>query len=379
MRGGGIKIGRIFGIPIYLHSSWFLIFALITYSFAAEFAAANTNWTDGQRWMLGLVTSLLFFGSVLFHELSHSVVALRYRIPVNSITLFIFGGVARIARDPESPAQEFLIAAAGPLSSFALACGFWLLEAISSPATMPHELAISLWRINLGLAIFNLIPGFPLDGGRILRSIIWGINKDYTRATHFAARSGQAIAYGMIAVGIWISLRAYSDGGDILGGLWLAFIGWFLLTTARASYAQVAARGALEGLSAADIMTAEMTTVGRDMSLDEYAREVAGTGRRVHLVVSDGKLAGLMTLEALQTVPRDEWSMMSVQAVMLSRDTLEWAAPEEPAMELLDRMRRTEVDQMAVITGGNVVGLVTRDSVQRILQTRHDLARLAGR
>jgi len=379
MRGGGLKIGRVFGIPIYLHTSWFFIFFLITYSFAVEFSSLNPNWSETQRWTAGLLTSLLFFGSVLSHELSHSVVALRYRIPVKSITLFIFGGVASISRDPDRPGQEFLIAAAGPLSSFALAAGFWLLAAVSPSASIPYELGRSLRNINAGLAVFNLLPGFPLDGGRLLRSIVWGINKNYARATRVAARSGQVIAYLMIALGLFSVWQPSLLGGDMLGGLWLAFIGWFLLSAARSSYTQISVRGVLEGLRAADIMSAEMSTVGRDMSLEEYGQEVARTGRRAHLVVSDGQLMGLMTIEALQAVPREEWPMTSVQAVMVSRDRVQWAAPEEPAVELLDRMRRTEVDQMAVINGGNVVGLVTRDSVQRALETRSDLARPAGR
>jgi Zn-dependent protease/predicted transcriptional regulator len=379
MRGGGLKIGRVFGIPIYLHTSWFFIFFLITYSFAVEFSSLNPNWSETQRWTAGLLTSLLFFGSVLFHELSHSVVALRYRIPVKSITLFIFGGVASISRDPDRPGQEFLIAAAGPLSSFALAAGFWLLAAVSPSASIPYELGRSLRNINAGLAVFNLLPGFPLDGGRLLRSIVWGINKNYARATRIAARSGQVIAYLMIALGLFSVWQPSLLGGDMLGGLWLAFIGWFLLSAARSSYTQISVRGVLEGLRAADIMSAEMSTVGRDMSLEEYGQEVARTGRRAHLVVSDGQLVGLMTVEALQAVPREEWPMTSVQAVMVSRDRVQWAAPEEPAMELLDRMRRTEVDQMAVINDGNVVGLVTRDSVQRALEVRSEFAHPAGR
>jgi Zn-dependent protease/predicted transcriptional regulator len=379
MRGAGFKIGRVFGIPIFVNTSWFFIFLLITYSMASEFASVNPGWTDGQRWGLGIVTSLLFFGSVLFHELSHSVVALRYRIPVKSITLFIFGGVASIGKDPDRPGQEFLIAAAGPASSYLLAFFFWALTTVSPAASMVNALGDSLWKINFGLATFNLVPGFPLDGGRLLRSIVWGITRDYARATRFAARSGQAIAYGMIALGLWLAIRAYSAGGDVLGGLWLAFIGWFLLSAARASYAQINAHGVLEGLRAADLMTSEMSTIGRDMSLEEYAQEVARTGRRAHLVVTDGQLVGLMTLEALQSVPREEWGMTSVQAVMLARDRLQWAAPEEPAMELLERMRRAQVTQMAVITNGSVVGMVTRDSVQRALETRSDLARITGR
>ena len=379
MRGAGLKIGRILGIPIYLHSSWFLIFALITYSLGANFGSINPEWTAAQHWSLGLLTSLLFFGSVLFHELSHSAVAKHYRIPVASITLFFFGGIARISRDPERAGQEFLIAAAGPASSYVLAAGFWLL-AISTPdRTTLNALGTWLAFTNGGLATFNLLPGFPLDGGRILRSIVWGITKDYSRSTRIAARTGQAIACGMIAFGLWIAFRARSGGNSMLDGIWLVFIGWFLLSAARQSYAQVATRGALEGLRVADIMSAEMPTVGRDMSLEEYAREAARTGRRAHLVVSDGQLLGLMRVEALQGVPREEWPVTSVQAAMQSRDKLPWTGPEEPVLDLLDRMRATDVDQIAVVTDGNLVGVVTRDSIARVVQTRTDLGQLTSR
>ena len=377
-RGAGLKIGRVLGIPIYLHSSWFLIFALITYSYAGELALSHPEWSEPQRWSVGILASLLFFGSLLFHELSHSVVAMHYRIPVASITLFVFGGVARITREPDSAGQEFQIAVAGPLSSYLLSGGFFVLAAITAHGTVLNAVGETLAWINLGLATFNLLPGFPLDGGRIFRSIVWGITKNYSRSTRIAARSGQAIAYGMMGLGVLMAVRAYSSGGDIVGGLWLAFIGWYLLTAARQSYVQLEAHGALEGLRVADIMTAELPSVARDITLEEYGQEVARTGRRAHLVVSDGQLAGLMTIEALQAVPREEWNTTSVQAVMRSRDGLQCTAPEESATELLARMSNANVDEMAVVSGGNLVGLVTRDSIVRVVQARMDLGHLTA-
>jgi len=375
---GGLKIGRVFGIPIYLHTSWFLFFLLITYYFAGDFASRNPQWAGQERWPVAALASLLFFGSLLFHELSHSVVARHYRIPVASITLFIFGGVARITRDPDRAGQEFLIAAAGPASSYVLAGAFGLASLLTPAESLVHQVAFLLAWINFGLATFNLVPGFPLDGGRILRSIVWGVTKNFTRSTRIAARSGQVIACGMIAMGALFTVQAYTGGGDVLNGLWWVFIGWFLLTTARQSYAQVNARSALEGLRAADLMTGELPTVGRDLSLDEYSQEVARTGRRAHLVMADGQLVGVMTIEALQAVPRDQWTGTSVQAAMLTQERVQWTSPDEPALELLDRMRQAQVDQMAVIAGGNVVGLVTRDSILRAVQTRNDLGHLTG-
>jgi Zn-dependent protease/predicted transcriptional regulator len=374
MRRSGIKIGRIFGIPIYLHLSWILIFGLISYSLVDEFGARYPQWSGQQLWSLGLLTSLLFFGSVLFHELSHSVVARHYRIPVASITLFFFGGIASITRDPDSAGQEFLIAAAGPASSYVLAGVFGLLAYSTPDGSMPNALGTWLAWTNLGLATFNLLPGFPLDGGRIFRSIIWGITKNYSRSTRIAARIGQAIAYGMMGFGAYMVFLAHSS----VNGIWFIFLGWFLLTAARQSYAQVAAQGALQGLRAADVMTSEMPTVGRDLSLEEYAQEASRTGRRAHLVVSDGRLVGLMRMEALQSFPREEWPTTSVQAAMISRERLPWTAPEEPVLSVLERMRSANVDQLAVITGDNVVGLVTRDSIMRVLQTRSELGHVTS-
>ncbi len=374
MRRTGIKIGRVFGIPIYVHLSWFLIFALITYSLGDEFGARYPQWSSRQLWSLGLLTSLLFFGSVLFHELSHSAVARHYRIPVASVTLFFFGGIASITRDPDRAGQEFLIAAAGPASSYVLAGAFGLLAFSTPEGTMTNALATWLAWTNLGLATFNLLPGFPLDGGRVFRSIIWGITKNYSRSTRIAARIGQAIAYGMMALGAYMAFVAHAG----VNGVWFIFLGWFLLTAARQSYAQIATQGALQGLRAADVMTSEMPTVGRDLSLQEYAQEASRTGRRAHLVVSDGRLVGLMRLEALQTVPREEWPTTSVQAAMISRERLPWTAPEEPVLSVLERMRSANVDQLAVIRGDNVVGLVTSDSILRVVQARNELGHVTG-
>jgi Zn-dependent protease len=374
MRRSGIKIGQVFGIPIFLHLSWILIFGLITYSLVDEYGARYPQWTSGQLWSLGVITSLLFFGSVLFHELSHSAVARHYRIPVASITLFFFGGIASITRDPDSAGQEFLMAAAGPASSYVLAGAFWLLAQATPNDSMPNALATWLAGTNALLATFNLLPGFPLDGGRVFRSIVWAITKNYSKSTRIASRVGQGIAYAMMAFGLYTAFVLHSS----VNGVWFVFLGWFLLTAARQSYQQVEAQGALKGLRAVDVMTSDMPTVARDLSLDEYAREVSRTGRRAHLVVSDNKLVGLMRVEVLQAVPREEWPSTSVQAVMIPREKLAWTAPEEPVLSVLERMRSANVDQLAVIREDNVVGLVTRDSILRVVQARTELGHVTG-
>jgi Zn-dependent protease/predicted transcriptional regulator len=379
MRSEGIQIGKIYGIPILLHPSWFFIFGLIALSFVSKFEALNVSIPATRLWGLGIATSVLFFGSLVFHEMAHSVIAKHYKIPVISITLFIFGGVARIGRDPSRAIEEFNIAVAGPISSLLLAGGFGIVALAGRTNLILQALAGSLASINLALALFNLLPGFPLDGGRIFRAIVWGATKDYSRSTRIAARSGQVVAYGLIAVGAISALYGYKSGGDMLNGMWLAFIGWFLLTTARQSRAQADARGALEGLRVSDIMTAELPTVGREISLEDYAREILRTGRRAHLVVAHDQLVGLMTAEAMHSVPQQDWDVTSVQAVMLPKDKLLWAAPEESALSLLDRMRNVGMQQMPVIAGGSVVGIVTRDSILQVLQARGEIGSLAGR
>ncbi len=231
----GIPLGRAFGIPLYLHPSWFIIFLLITLSLRTQFTSQHPGWTPAQHWALGIITSILFFGSVVFHELSHSVVAMHYRIPVKSITLFVFGGLASIQREPEKASQEFNIAIAGPLSSLFLAGCFFLVARYFKGDEMVVAAAKWLWEINLLLALFNLLPGFPLDGGRIFRGIVWAISGNFTKATRIASNAGRLLAYLMIFAGIWQALN-----GNWVGGLWTAFIGWFLLSAAQESFAQVA-------------------------------------------------------------------------------------------------------------------------------------------
>jgi Zn-dependent protease len=321
--------------------------------------------------MLGIVTSVLFFASVVFHELSHSVVAMRYKIPVRSITLFVFGGLSSIEREPESAKQEFNIAVAGPLSSLFLAGCFWLIAHFWHGNEMVAAAAGWLWWINLLLALFNLVPGFPLDGGRILRGIVWGINKNFTHATQIAANAGRAFAYLMIIVGIWQALN-----GNWIGGLWIAFIGWFLLSAAQESYAHVAIRSTLTGLRAEDMMTSDVPTVPRDLSLEEYVHEVLRTGRRCHIVTGAGTPVGMITLHAVRKVPRENWSSNSVQAAMLSLDHVHSAAPDEPALGVLERMQREDIDQMPILAEGRIIGMIGREAILRVLHTRLQIGHL---
>jgi Zn-dependent protease len=378
-RGSGLRIGKILGIPIYLHSTWIFIFSAITYMIASQFKQQHPLWTDTQHWTVGVLTSLLFFASVLFHELSHSVVAQHYKIRVVSITLFLFGGLARIEREPHKAIQEFNIAIAGPLASGFLSGSFFGLTLLFPYSQTVGALATWLCGTNAALAVFNLLPGFPLDGGRIFRAIVWGATKSFEKATRVAGASGKMIAYAMILWGAWGVVH------DNVQMLWTVLIGWFILNAAQESVAQVSNRQTLAGLSAADVMSKEVPTVPGHITLEEYGAEVLRTGRRCHLVVSDDRLVGMMNVHTLNSIPRNEWVHNSVQAAMIPREKILWASPEEPLLSLLERLLSADVNQMPVVGGASdgapqIVGIVTRDSILRVMQTRSELGPMtAGR
>ncbi len=381
IRTAGFRIAKILGIPIYLDATWLLIFGLITYTLAMNFGLQHPKWTPVQHWALGILTSLLFFGSVLFHELAHSVVALYYKIPVHSITLFIFGGIARIGREPSKPIQEFNIAVAGPLASFFLAGAFGALMLAFPAEQMVGALAGYLAITNLMLGAFNLAPGFPLDGGRIFRAIIWGITKDFSRATLIAGSSGRVVAYALMGIGGYLAF--YKN--DWYSGLWLGVIGLYLLNAAQQSIVQMTIRDALAGLHASDVMSHEVPTIEGSMSLEEYGAEVLRTGRRCHLVLSGDRLVGMMNVHTLNAVPRPEWANNSVQSAMIPRDKIQWTSPDEPLLRLLERLLTADINQMPVVSGAGdqapqIIGIVTRDSILRVMQTHTELAsQLSGK
>ena len=379
IRTAGFQIAKILGIPIYLDASWLLIFGLTTYQLSKIiFPGMYPKWTLTQYWSEGILTSLLFFGSVLFHELAHSVVALHYKIPVHSITLFIFGGLARIGREPSKPIQEFNIAVAGPLASFFLAGVFGTLMFVFPADHMVAALAKILGGSNFILAAFNLAPGFPLDGGRIFRAIIWGITKNFSRATLIAGSSGKVVAYALMGIG---GYQAFYKN-EWYSGLWLGVIGLYLLNAAQQSIAQMTIRDALAGLHASDVMSHEVPTIDGHITLEEYGAEVLRTGRRCHLVLSGDRLVGMMNVHMLNAVPRGEWAHNSVQAAMIPRDKIQWTSPDEPLLRLLERLLSADINQMPVVSGAQdeapqIVGMVTRDSILRVMQTHSELGPLA--
>ncbi len=365
-----IRLGRILGIPVGLHASWFLIFGLVTWSLAAGyFPPEYPNLPQVAYWLLGGVTSVLFFASVLAHEMGHSVVALRNRVPVRGITLFIFGGVAQIGREPPTPGAEFRIAIAGPLTSLALAGvfgGLWLLD-----QAVPYLAAPSIWlaRINLILAVFNMIPGFPLDGGRVLRAIVWKLTGNFYRATQVASFSGQLVAFGFIGVGLLTMLT-----GNLFNGLWLIFIGWFLQNAAAATYAQTNVQQLLRDVTVSQAMTQECALVPENISLQRLVEEYVLTGgRRCFFVTDRDQLRGLVSLTDIAKIPRDNWVAVAVGDVMVPWERLIRVEPATPLLRALQIMDDASVSQVPVVSAGRLVGMLSREQVLRYIRTRAEL------
>lgn len=365
-----IKLGKIFDIPIGLHVSWFLIFFLLTWSLAlGYFPDTYPEFSRLIHVLLAVVTSLLFFGSVVAHELGHSLVAIREKIPVKSITLFIFGGVAQIGQEPRSPGAEFRIAIAGPIVSLGLALmfgGLWLLDRTIPYLSAPSEY---LMRINFILAVFNLIPGFPLDGGRVLRSIVWWWTKNFQQATKVAAFSGQLIAFGFIAVGVFTIFQ-----GNFMNGLWLAFIGWFLQNAAATSYAQTTMQNNLRGVKVSQVMNRDCITVPSLISLKQLVDErVLNGGQRCFVVADNGKLQGLLTLKDISSVPQNKWRFTTTQQAMVPFNRLEQVTPETELMTALQILDNANINQVPVVENGELIGMLSRDHVLHYLRVRAEL------
>ena len=376
MIGQSVKLTTIRGIEIGVHYSWFIVFFLITFSLTTRFASEHPHWTTVEHYTVAIATSLLFFASIFLHELAHSFVALAKGIHVRSITLFAFGGVAQLGREPDRPLTEFQIAVAGPIASAVLAVGFWFVSHLAGDQ-FEHVAALGGWlaSINLMLAVFNLVPGFPLDGGRILRAVLWHVTGSFSKATRIAAGSGQIIGYGLIFGGIWMGLVT----GNWFSGLWLAFIGWFLRNAAQESVLQMSVRSALSGLVAEDIMVRDCPTVSGQLSLADLVQEyILRMGRRCFLVSQNGRLEGLITLHQVKAVPQERWDKSVVAQAMTPIDRLHVVAPETPITEVLGVMEQHDVNQVPVTRDGRLLGMITRDHLLRVLYANLELGANKG-
>jgi Zn-dependent protease len=365
-----IPLGRIMGIPIGLDYSWFLIAVLLTWAFAVSYYPAEfSDWSIALYWVMGAATAIMLFVSVLIHELGHSVIAMGYKIPIRNITFFIFGGVAQIAAEPPSPSAEFWIAIAGPLTSLALAAFFYLLQPLVLQSSALFGLVKYLAYINFVLALFNLIPGFPLDGGRVFRAFVWGLTRNMRRATLIAANVGRFIAFLFIFYGVWQMFT-----GNFGGGLWIAFIGWFLESAALGQVQQQMVQGLLAGHKVSDAMSRTFTEILSDVSLQQLVDEhILAAGRRVFVVKRNEEVLGLLTLHRVKEVPRTQWSTTRVEQVMIPALQMKRIQPDAELWECFSTMNREGVNQLPVMVNGQIYGLLTREDIINYLHTLQEL------
>ncbi len=365
-----IKLGKIGGIPIGLHFSWFLVFILITWSLSSGyFPELYPEMSSTAHLLMAVITSLLFFASVLAHELGHSFVAIRNQIPVRSINLFIFGGVAQIEEEPKSAGAEFRIAIAGPLVSLALAGLFGMLWLFDQQIPFLAAPSLYLMRINLILALFNMIPGFPLDGGRVLRAIIWWKTKDMRRATHIASISGQMVAFGFIGVGIFTAIS-----GQLMNGLWLAFIGWFLQNAAATAYAQVNLQEVLRGAKVSQAMSRDCSQVAPLTPVSQLVNEqVLSQGRQCFFIGELGDPQGYITLQEITNLPQAKWGFTTAQQVMVPINRQKPVEVDAELLSALQQMEKGQVTHVPVSEGNEIVGLISKDQVLRYLRLRSEL------
>jgi Zn-dependent protease/predicted transcriptional regulator len=370
-----IKLGRIHGIEIGLHYSWFIIAALIVFSLGEHFRQVYRNWGTGQIWFVALFTAVLFFVGLLLHELSHSLVAQARGLKVKAITLFALGGVSQIQDDATDAKTEFWVAIAGPISSLIIGFGC-LAIAVSlgwhraaEPRAVMTAVLVWLGYINVALAVFNMIPGFPLDGGRVLRSIVWAITKNADRSTRIAARVGEGVAFLFILDGIW---QFFSGAG--FGGLWIAFIGWFLMDAAKASYGQAEITAAFQGMRVSDVMSRDCVTVNRGMSLQDFVDSyLLTTGQRCYPVEDQGRLVGLITPRDVGAIPRERWDVTTVREAMRPLEELHVISPDTQVLDALKLMAGNDVNQLPVVAHGTLQGVVSRSELVQLLQTRSEL------
>jgi Zn-dependent protease/CBS domain-containing protein len=379
-------MGKLFGIEIRVDGSWLFIFVLLTWNLTTVFSGWHPGWPLEESFAVALAASLLFFSCILLHELAHSLVARRHDLRVRSITLFLFGGVSNIEHEPPSARDEFLIAIVGPLTSILLGVGFLALASLATPSSPgahggawsgyarlgPLQTLLAwLGPINLVIGVFNLVPAFPLDGGRVLRAIFWGISGNLKAATRRVSAIGQGFGWLFIVTGFAMTfgVRVPFFGTGFLGGLWLAFIGWFLRGAAAQSYKRLAIDEALAGHNVEEVMRVGGATVPPELSLaalvhDHFIR----SDERALPVVRDGRLVGLVAMADMRAIPSAEWPTRDVASVMQSRSSLIVGSPREPLAKAFAELAQRDIGQLPVLDEERLVGMLQRRDVARWLE-----------
>ncbi len=368
MNKKSITLGHLFGIPVGVDYSWFLILALFTWSFATSyFPAEFSNWPQIEYWVVGAITALMLFVCVLLHELGHSLVSLRFKIPVKDITLYIFGGISQISAEPTSAWSEFWITFVGPLVSFILAGVFALLSLIVTGVVPFLALFKYLAYINLALGIFNLLPGFPLDGGGVLMAIVWGITHNRHRAILVASIIGTIFAYLLIFFGV---LQIF--GGNLISGLWIAFVGWFMQSASSGQVQQERIKGVLSGHKVSEAMNRNYAFIQSDTTLQYLVdNHILGSSQRSFIVKNADEVVGLLTLHHLKNIPKEQWPTTTAAQAMIPVSNLKQIRMDTDLWDAIAEMDRDGVNQLPVMEGAQIQGMLTREDVisyLRILQ-----------
>jgi Zn-dependent protease/CBS domain-containing protein len=364
MKHKHILIGKILGIPIYLDYSWFLILALLTWMLAQNyFPLEFKNWTKFSYWLVGFITSIFFFLSILLHELSHSIIAKKYKLKVKRITLFLFGGVAEISEEPPKSSVEFWIAAAGPITSFILAAFFYFLAKVFVHNQYLAASIQYLAYINFILAIFNLIPGFPLDGGRIFRSIVWAITKNYKQATAIAANTGRIFGFLFIMLGVFQIFQ-----NNVFNGIWIVFIGWFLQITAMSQIQKQALNGLLLGHLVREALSNDYGIVYPDSTVQEIIdNHFIGANRRNLLVKDNNIIIGILTPGLINSISIKRRQNKTVKDVMIPLQDINKINSTEPLLNALRSLNENGIRVVPVIENGNCIGILNRNSITQFI------------
>jgi Zn-dependent protease len=363
------QIGKVFGIPLMLDWSFLLIFLFITVTLSIDvFPGLNAKWPESYYWIVGVATSLLFFASLIAHETAHSIVSKRTGIPVKSITLFILGGVAQISREASKPKNELFMSIAGPLCSAALGGIFYGLAYLFDGVNIyVSALCAYLSFANLILAVFNMIPGFPMDGGRVLRAIVWMVKKDYVQATRIATTVGYAVAGCFIVGGIFLAFTSWG----LFSGLWLVFIGFFIISAARSTNQQLSMRENLKGITAQDVMIRELPRIPRNLNIMDLIDGVLLQSPQQSFFVTDGaNIVGVLTTWQVKRVPQNQRSLTTVAQVMIPITALKTVSPTDDALYVLGMMEVSPENLVAVIYNAQVIGIISRESIFGFAQRR---------
>ena len=386
----GFRIGKLFGISIHVDWSWLLIFVLVSWSLTATFGQIHSQWSSGMRWGMAMLAAFLFFVSVLAHELAHSLAALVRGVPVHNIALFMFGGVSNMEREPSSPAEELVITIVGPLTSVFLGAVFLVVGAggvamndgvMTTPAFLSQLQPLNtilawLGSVNIMVGLFNLIPAFPLDGGRIVRSLLWAVSDDVRNSTRWASWLGQGIAWAVILGGtaMLFGVNIPVFGSGLFNGMWLIFIGWFLNNAAATGYRQAVVQEALTDVPVRTVMQTQIPVVASEASVDELVYQKLVQSEEQSMLVTEGQeVVGMVAMNDLKKSSKNQWEATSVSDIMTPVSDLAYVTPDEDVAEAFDRLQKLDLRQMPVMFNNRIVGLLQRKDITRWLQLRSQM------